>query len=280
MEVEAVVCVRGVTIAEPKHVRTRPRCSSKLAVISTLALLLITLAVILSTVLLPTQPPYPSPPSPPPPWQAPPPSPPVPAWVHALCGQTTGEAASGPDELASEYPLLCVDIYTMGHTIVDEPKRMVEMEVSAGGQSLYSGKAGIERRGQTSSGFAKKSYGFETWDADGEDIDVELAGLPEEEDWILNGPYSDKTLLRNVLAFDLVRQMGRYASRTRFCVLTIDAGFKGIYVLMEKVKRDAVRIDIDKNDDEDDPSGGFMLKVDKGDAEERNTAVWTDSGGA
>ena len=46
----------------------------------------------------------------------------------------------------------------------------------------------------------KKIYGFETRSSDwSDDIDVELGGFPEEEDWILYGPYSDKSLIRNKL---------------------------------------------------------------------------------
>jgi hypothetical protein len=50
----------------------------------------------------------------------------------------------------------------------------------------------------------------------GEDKDVSLLGLPETSDFPLMANFSDKTLMRNALAYDLFRQMGHYASRTRF----------------------------------------------------------------
>ena len=46
---------------------------------------------------------------------------------------------------------------------------------------------------------------------------LQLLGLPEEEDWILNAPYADRSALRNVLIYELVRGRGRYASRHRYC---------------------------------------------------------------
>ena len=75
--------------------------------------------------------------------------------------------------------------------------------------------------------FDKKSYGFETWDEMGEDLNASLGGFPEEEDWILYGPYSDKSLVRNVLIYELSNNMGQYASKTKFYELEINENFSG-----------------------------------------------------
>ena len=126
---------------------------------------------------------------------------------------------------------------------------------------------GIEFRGASSQGFPKKSYRLETWDENNEDINVSLFGLPEEEDWILHGPYSDKALMRNILVYDLSRDIGRYASRTLFVDVTINNQYQGVYVFMESLKRDGDRIDINKlKEDEntgEDLTGGYILKIDK-----------------
>ena len=91
--------------------------------------------------------------------------------------------------------------------------------------------------------------------------------MPKENDWILYSPYSDKSLLRNVLTFDIGRKMGRYAARTRFCELLINDVYQGVYVLMEKLKRDNDRIDIARLDSADlagdSLTGGYIIKVDK-----------------
>ena len=121
---------------------------------------------------------------------------------------------------------------------------------------------GIEIRGSSSQMFDKKSYGFETWDEIGEDLNTSLGGFPEEEDWILYGPYSDKSLVRNVLIYELSNNMGQYASKTKFYELEINGDFHGIYVLMEKIKRDKNRVDISKNKAED-ITGGYIIKIDK-----------------
>ena len=152
-------------------------------------------------------------------------------------------------------------------TIPDEPKIRSSMTITEDDKVTYEGIAGIEIRGASSQMFDKKSYGLETWDSNNEDIDVSLLGMPEEEDWVLYGPYSDKSLIRNKLIYDLARDMGRYASRTRFVELTINENYKGVYVFMEKLKRDKERIDIEKlKSDEnsgEDLTGGYILKIDK-----------------
>jgi hypothetical protein len=61
--------------------------------------------------------------------------------------------------------------------------------------------------------------------------------------------------------------MGRYATRTQYCELFIDGSYKGLYVLMEKIKQDKNRVDISKLRPEDiegdQLTGGYILRVDK-----------------
>jgi hypothetical protein len=175
----------------------------------------------------------------------------------------------------SNLPIVIVN--TNGQTIPDPYKIQAEMQIIDNGPGQrnyltdtpndYDGYIGIELRGSSSQMFPKKQFGVETWDADGNDIDASLLGLPEEEDWILHAPYSDKTLMRNALAYHLSRKMGHYASRTRYCELILNGDYHGVYILMEKIKRDKNRVDIAKlNPDEisgDDLTGGYILKIDK-----------------
>lgn len=83
---------------------------------------------------------------------------------------------------------LQVAIDTNGLTIVDEPKTIANMQMKLADEVIYDGNIGIEIRGSSSQSFDKKSYGFETWDAEGNDTDFPLAGFPEEEDWIFLRP--------------------------------------------------------------------------------------------
>lgn len=134
----------------------------------------------------------------------------------------------------------------------------------------YNGHIDIETRGESSQMFPKKSYALETVDVAGENINVELLGFPAENDWILYAPYTDKSMMRNDITFKLSRDIGRYATRTRACEVVLNGDYQGIYILMEKIKRDDNRVDIASlNPDEvsgDDLTGGYILRIDKIDA--------------
>jgi len=176
---------------------------------------------------------------------------------------------------SSNLPIVIID--TKGKTIVDEPKVLVKMGIIDNGpgninnitDSLngYNGWIGIEIRGSSSQMFPKKQYGFETADSLGEDLDVSLLGFPKESDWILSAPYTDKTMFRNVIAYQLATDMGRYASRTKFCELVINGQYMGAYILMEKIKRDKNRVNIKKLEPKDSTgvalTGGYIIKLDK-----------------
>jgi len=163
-----------------------------------------------------------------------------------------------------------------GETIKDEPKITVDMKIIYNGTgninhvsdtgNIFSGKVGIEIRGKYSAALPQKPYGFETRDSLGNNLDVPLIGMPEENDWILQANYNDKAFLRNYLAFDLWQKMGHYATRTRYCEVVVNNDYQGIYLLGEKIKRDTNRVDIAKlNPDENignDLTGGYIFKTD------------------
>lgn len=175
----------------------------------------------------------------------------------------------------SNLPIVILN--TNNQAIPDEPKIEVHMKMIDNGPgninhindfpNAYNNKIGIERRGSTSGTFPQKSYGFETRDINGTTKDTVLLGLPEENDWILYAPYNDKTCMRNILTYDLANQMGHYASRTVLCELVLNGQYQGIYTLMEKVKRDANRVDISKllptDISGDELTGGYIVKIDK-----------------
>ena len=106
----------------------------------------------------------------------------------------------------------------------------------------YSGKIGIELRGQSSQQFAKKSFAIELRDAKGEDRKAPLLGMPEDGDWVLYAGANDKTLMRNVVAYATARALGRYAPRTRFVKLHLNGRYHGIYVLTERVELGKERV--------------------------------------
>lgn len=196
------------------------------------------------------------------------------------------ESASRIEVYTSNLPIVMIN--TFGDWIFDDPKIPARIKIiydASGGRNAldsshvdFEGKIGIEVRGKTSQRFPKRQYGFEIQDDAGNDRDVSLLGLPAESDWILNGPYSDKTLMRNFLAYEFSNRIGRYASRTKFVEVFLnqdgDANigkrhYVGVYLLMEKIKRGKKRVDIQSlKPTQEKPSeiaGGYILKIDKKD---------------
>ncbi len=176
----------------------------------------------------------------------------------------------------SNLPIVVIN--TNGQSIPDDPKIICDMGIIYNGPGVrnhlsdpynnYSGKIAIEIRGSSSQMFPKKSYGLETRGPNTQvDSNVSLLGMPVEHDWILSANYSDKSFCRNVLAYKLANDMGHYAVRTRFVDVVINGTYKGIYILMESIKRDGNRVDIKKlyttESSYPDVSGGYIVKIDK-----------------
>ncbi len=152
--------------------------------------------------------------------------------------------------------------------IIDAPKRKASMSIMLKDSTIFSSNIGIELRGAVSQMFYdKKSYGFELRDATNESLAASLLGLPKNSAWVLHGPYGDKTLLRNTVAYKISNDIGRYAARTKFVELEINGEYLGFYVLMEKLKQDKDRIKIAKLSKNDTAAekitGGYILKIDK-----------------
>jgi hypothetical protein len=179
-----------------------------------------------------------------------------------------------PGISSSNLPLVVIN--TNGKTIIDASKIQATMKLIFNGDgkinqptdpgNIYTGNIGIEIRGSYSASLPQKPYGIETRDISGNNLDVSILGMPEENDWILLANYNDKTFMRNVLAFDLFRKMGHYAPRTRLVEVIVNNEYQGVYVLTEKIKQDKGRVDIaklaTKDISGDDVTGGYIFKID------------------
>ncbi len=176
---------------------------------------------------------------------------------------------------SSNLPIIFIN--TNGQTIPDDPKITVDMGIIYNGNSVrnngtdpfnhYNGKIGIEVRGQSSQMFPMKSYSIELRDNAGNSVDKSLFGLPKESDWVLYAPYTDKTLMRNFLAYTMSREMGHWSANCRYAEVVINGDYKGIYVFMEKIKRGSGRVNIAKiattDISGDAVTGGYIFSLDK-----------------
>lgn len=178
------------------------------------------------------------------------------------------------DFTSSNLPIIIIN--TNGQAIVDEPKITATMGVINNGEGNrnnitdsftdYNGYVGIELRGNsTQTLFPKKPYLIETRDSLGENLDVSLLGMPEDNDWILLASYIDRTFIRDPLAHYLSTIMGKWSNRSRFCEVVINGEYMGLYILIEKIKRGKSRLDIKKLTAEDTSSakisGGYIYEI-------------------
>jgi hypothetical protein len=94
-----------------------------------------------------------------------------------------------------------------------------------------------------------------------EEVDVDFFGFGADSDWVLDGMYVDRALVRNKLGYDLFRDMGpgNYAAESALCELSLNGSGVGVYRLTEKIKRDGGRVDIpaDAGDGQ-----SFLVKLD------------------
>lgn len=143
------------------------------------------------------------------------------------------------------------------------------------GQPDYAGRATLAIRGRSSRRAPKNSFSVKLLaDADDNKQKVPLLGLPRESDWVLYAPWADKSLLRDVLSYELGNELGQYAPRTRMVELFLvtqgtrvrRADYFGVYVLEERITRDKFRLNLAKleadENSEPDITGGYIFKKD------------------
>ncbi len=189
--------------------------------------------------------------------------------------------AANVKDASSNLPIMVVEMF--GRSITEDPLSLAFVtfhENPAGRTAIadapfLASRAGIKKRGSSSLGFPKNNFALEIWDEKNRDRDVEILDMARESDWILHGPYSDKTLMRNYLTYDWSNQFGRWAVRCRFVELYLNqAGTKvdandywGVYVFMEKIKRGDQRLDLKKlhasETSAPEITGGYILKNDR-----------------
>ena len=185
---------------------------------------------------------------------------------------------------SSNLPIVILD--TNGNDIPTEPKipatikiikrpnneRNYMSDVNNSDYIDFEGPIQIEIRGASSTIFSKKQYAFTTFDESGNKDNVKLLGMPKENDWILNGIAFDTLFMRDFLSYKLSNLVGQYASEVHYCELVLNDEYKGIYMLLEKLKADDSRIDIKKINVDDNTlpnlTGGYISKADKIEGEE------------
>ena len=105
------------------------------------------------------------------------------------------------------------------------------------GDTLFL-KGKIKQRGGSSIGYPKKSYTVKL------SKKISLYGLRENKSWVFTSSYLEKSLMRNILSYDLFRSWdtNNFAPKIELIEFFHNDNYEGIYQLTEKVDRSSLRI--------------------------------------
>ena len=118
--------------------------------------------------------------------------------------------------------------------------------------------------------FDKKGYLLKFVDAEGDENKLKVMGMEKNDEWVLHGPFLDKTLMRNYLWYHIASEIMDSAPNSRFCELIVDGKYQGLYVMIEAPTRgEKARMPISKYKN-DRPYTSYIVKLDKKDKDETN----------
>ena len=140
----------------------------------------------------------------------------------------------------------------------------------------YEGYIALRYRGNTSYTHSdKKPYAFRTLAKPLEQSDkkqrVSILGMGKDNNWALLAPYSDKSMIRDLLSFEVARPWMEYTPTGRFCELYLDGIYYGVFILTELVPEGSNRLDLDDPGEEgEELTGGYIFEVGDHDHDDRN----------
>ena len=158
-----------------------------------------------------------------------------------------------------------VSIHTLNNEIPYDKEHLIESQltiISNDGTKLLSEPGTTRERGNGSRTFPKKPWRIKF------DKKQNVLDAPAKaKKWTLLNNYSDKTLMRNLLAFELSRRMGMaYTPYGTAVDVLMNGEYKGCYQLCDQVEINKNRVNITEMTPEDNQgialTGGYLIEVD------------------
>ena len=216
--------------------------------------------------------------------------------------QSLGPVTGTGDELVTHLPILRVDtggapIPFVRHdgTPMDDLPRGTPLETACTVEAIsregvwhresdrpdLSADGVIRIRGNSSRYFDKKPYLIRFTDSKGEGENHPLLGMSSASEWILHGPFLDRTLMRNYLCYYTAGQVMPYAPDTRYCEFFLNGEYLGVYLLTEAITKGEGRVELTEPG-RNSPITSWLIRwdrADKGDTLLDNFALYTWRGG-
>lgn len=137
----------------------------------------------------------------------------------------------------------------------------------------YTGNIALKYRGNSTFNGDKKPYSFHTLrspigEFEGEKQKVRLLGMNSDDDWALMAPYADRSMMRDLLAYELSRPWMEFVPQGRYCELILDGTYYGVYVLSELVSDGKNRLNLQRPGYDGNPlTGDYLMEVDRDDGQ-------------
>ena len=158
-----------------------------------------------------------------------------------------------------------VSIHTLNGEIPYDKEHQIVSQltiISGDGTALLSEPGTTRERGNASRSFPKKPYRIKF------DKKQQVLDAPAKaKKWTLINNYGDKTLMRNMLAFELSRRMGMtYTPYGTAVDVLLNGEYKGCYQLCDQVEINKNRINITEMTSKDNEgsalTGGYFVEID------------------
>jgi len=185
-----------------------------------------------------------------------------------------GHPGEGDDtHLCQLTNLPVVSIHTQNGTIPYDKVHQIPAQltiVSDDGTRLLSEPGTIRERGNASRNFPKKPYRIKF------DTKQNVLDAPAKaKKWTLINNYGDKTLMRNLLAFELSRRLGMsYTPYGAAVDVLLNGEYKGCYQLCDQVQVHKKRVNITEMTPADNAgtalTGGYLIEIDSYASQEKS----------
>ncbi len=160
-------------------------------------------------------------------------------------------------------PTVCINTVNAEEPYDKEHDITCNVIVITDGRAYVDKPATVRERGNASRGFPKKPWRIK--------FDKKQRVLPDApaqaKKWTLINNYGDKTLMRNLLAFEIAKRLEmEYVPFGQAVDVVLNGEYKGCYQLCDQIEVNKNRVDItelepEENDDEQ-LTGGYLVEID------------------
>lgn len=215
--------------------------------------------------------------------------------IHQHLAASPKEACSHEENIfCTHLPLVEINTDSVeipGKNILDERGKIIGTETAPDGQDEIDGRISIidhektnnhpgddpavesririHIRGNSSRSFDKSNFSIHLLDENGQNNSQSIMGMDPHHEWVLHGPYLDKTLLRNYMWYNLAGEIMDYAPNVRFCEVLVNGEYQGVYVMTETItsgqENSRLRLTVNKKEN---TFTGYLLRLDRGSTKE------------